>query len=131
MLFNSSDYFLFLPLVLLVYVLLQRAGLRAQNAWMLLASYVFYGWWDWRFLGLLFGTTLNDYLVGMGLERTPDPRRRKALILLSIGVNLGVLGFFKYYNFFVSSLIDAFGGMGIHLQAPTLKVILPVGISFY
>ncbi len=131
MLFNSSDYVLFLPLVLLVYVLLRRAGLRAQNAWLLLAGYVFYGWWDWRFLGLLFGTTLNDYLVGLGLERTADPGRRRLLILLSIGVNLGVLGFFKYYNFFVSSLIDAFAGFGVHLQAPALKVILPVGISFY
>jgi|KBSSwiStaDraftv2_1062776.scaffolds.fasta_scaffold00839_10 D-alanyl-lipoteichoic acid acyltransferase DltB (MBOAT superfamily) len=131
MLFNSSDYVLFLPLVLLVYVLLRRAGLRAQNAWMLAASYVFYGWWDWRFLGLLFGTTLNDYLVGIGLERTEQPRHRRALILLSIGVNLGVLGFFKYYNFFVSSFIEAFAGIGVQLQAPTLKVILPVGISFY
>ena len=131
MLFNSADYVLFLPLVLLVYVLLRRAGLRAQNAWMLVASYVFYGWWDWRFLGLLFGTTLNDYLVGLGLERTEDPRRRRLLILLSIGVNLGVLGFFKYYNFFVSSFIEAFAGIGVHLEAPTLKVILPVGISFY
>jgi len=131
MLFNSSDYVLFLPLVLLVYVLLRRVGLRAQNAWLLVASYVFYGWWDWRFLGLLFGTTLNDYLVGLGLERTDQPARRRALILLSLGVNFGVLGFFKYYNFFVSSLIDAFAGIGVQLQAPTLKVILPVGISFY
>jgi alginate O-acetyltransferase complex protein AlgI len=131
MLFNSADYALFLPLVLLVYILLRRAGLRAQNAWLLIASYVFYGWWDWRFLGLLFGTTLNDYLVGLGLERAERPRRRRALILLSIGVNLGVLGFFKYYNFFVSSFIDAFAGIGVTLSAPTLKVILPVGISFY
>jgi alginate O-acetyltransferase complex protein AlgI len=131
MLFNSADYVLFLPLVLLVYWLLRRAGLRAQNAWLLIASYVFYGWWDWRFLGLLFGTTLNDYLVGIGLERAEEPKRRRALILLSIGVNLGVLGFFKYYNFFVSSLIAAFAGLGVHLEAPTLKVILPVGISFY
>jgi alginate O-acetyltransferase complex protein AlgI len=131
MLFNSADYALFLPLVLLVYVLLRRVGLRAQNAWLLVASYVFYGWWDWRFLGLLFGTTLNDYLVGIGLERTTQPSRRRALILLSIGVNLGVLGFFKYYNFFVTSLLDAFAGIGVQLQAPTLKVILPVGISFY
>jgi alginate O-acetyltransferase complex protein AlgI len=130
-LFNSADYVLFLPLVLLVYVLLRRAGLRAQNAWILIASYTFYGWWDWRFLGLLFGTTLNDYLVGLGLERTAEPGRRRGLILLSIGVNLGVLGFFKYYNFFVASLIAAFAGIGVQLQAPTLKVILPVGISFY
>jgi alginate O-acetyltransferase complex protein AlgI len=131
MLFNSADYVFFLPLVLLVYLLLRRVGLRAQNAWILVASYTFYGWWDWRFLGLLFGTTLNDYLVGLGLERTQDPARRRALILLSLGVNFGVLGFFKYYNFFVASLIDAFAGIGVHLQAPTLKVILPVGISFY
>jgi alginate O-acetyltransferase complex protein AlgI len=131
MLFNSSDYVLFLPIVLLVYLLLRRVGLRAQNAWLLVASYTFYGWWDWRFLGLLFGTTLNDYLVGLGLEKTQEPRRRRALILLSIGVNLGVLGFFKYYNFFVSSLIGAFAGVGVHLEAPTLRVILPVGISFY
>ena len=131
MLFNSADYVLFLPLVLLVYVLLRRVGLRAQNAWMLIASYVFYGWWDWRFLGLLFGTTLNDYLVGLGLERTEKQSTRRLLILLSIGVNLGVLGFFKYYNFFVASFIEAFAGIGVHLEAPTLKVILPVGISFY
>jgi alginate O-acetyltransferase complex protein AlgI len=131
MLFNSADYALFLPLVLLVYLLLRRAGLRAQNAWMLLAAYVFYGWWDWRFLGLLFGTTLNDYLVGIGLDKTERPEHRRLLILLSIVVNLGVLGFFKYYNFFVSSFIDAFAGIGVHLEAPTLKVILPVGISFY
>jgi D-alanyl-lipoteichoic acid acyltransferase DltB (MBOAT superfamily) len=131
MLFNSADYALFLPLVLLVYILLRRAGLRAQNAWLLVASYVFYGWWDWRFLGLLFGTTLNDYLVGLGLERAERQARRRALILLSIGVNLGVLGFFKYYNFFVASFIDAFARIGVTLSAPTLKVILPVGISFY
>lgn len=131
MLFNSADYVFFLPLFLLVNLLLRRAGQRAQNAWMLVASYVFYGWWDWRFLFLLFGTTLNDYVVGLGLERTADPRRRRLLILLSIGVNLGVLGFFKYYNFFVTSLIEAFAGIGVHLEAPTLKVILPVGISFY
>ncbi len=131
MLFNSADYVLFLPLVLLVYLVLRRAGLRAQNAWLLVASYTFYGWWDWRFLGLLFGTTLNDYLVGIGLERTQKQSHRHALILLSIGVNLGVLGFFKYYNFFVASFIQAFAGIGVRLEAPTLKVILPVGISFY
>jgi D-alanyl-lipoteichoic acid acyltransferase DltB (MBOAT superfamily) len=131
MLFTSADYVFFLPIVLLVYLLLRRCGLWTQNLWLLAASYVFYGWWDWRFLGLLFITTLNDYVVGLGLGRTERPSRRRVLILLSIGVNLGVLGFFKYYNFFVSSLIDAFAGIGVHLEAPALKVILPVGISFY
>ncbi len=131
MLFNSADFAFFLPAVLILYLLLRPAGLRAQNLWLLIASYIFYGWWDWRFLFLLFGTTLNDYLVGLGLERVESPTRRRALLMLSIGVNLGVLGFFKYYNFFVTSFVDAFAGIGIHLSAPTLRVILPVGISFY
>ncbi|HVO44946.1 MAG TPA: MBOAT family O-acyltransferase [Steroidobacteraceae bacterium] len=131
MLFNSADFAFFLPLVLLIYLLAGRVGLRLQNLWLLIASYVFYGWWDWRFLGLLFGTTLNDFLVGRFLEREADQRRRRVLLLLSIGVNLGVLGFFKYYNFFVSSFVAAFAGIGIQLHPATLRVILPVGISFY
>lgn len=131
MLFNSADYLWFLPTVLAVYLLLGRVGLRVQNAWMLLASYVFYGWWDWRFLALLFASSLNDYLVGLGLDSIKTPVRRRLLLFLSLGVNLGVLGFFKYYNFFVSSLIDAFASLGIVLHASTLKIILPVGVSFY
>ena len=131
MLFNSAEYLLFLPFVLAVYLLLRRVGLGAQNLWLLIVSYVFYGWWDWRFLGLLFGTTLNDYLVGLALAKVENPRYRRALLALSIGVNLGVLGFFKYFNFFVESLVEAFAGIGITLHAPTLRVILPVGISFY
>jgi len=125
-------YCFLLPLVLLVYVLLRRAGLRAQNRLDADCQLCFL----WLVglalpLGLLFGTTLNDYLVGLGLERTEKQSTRRGLILLSIGVNLGVLGFFKYYNFFVASFIAAFAGIGVHLEAPTLKVILPVGISFY
>jgi alginate O-acetyltransferase complex protein AlgI len=131
MLFNSSEYILFLPLVLGVYLLLGAKHLRAQNAWLLLASYVFYGWWDWRFLALLFGTTLNDYLCAIGMMRFERRSQRRALLTASIVVNLGVLGFFKYYNFFVSSFIEAFARIGIELHSPTLKVILPVGISFY
>lgn len=131
MLFNSVEYVLFLPTVLLVYLLLARVGLRAQNLWMLVASYVFYGWWDWRFLGLLFATTLNDYVVGLLLHAAKDIGRRKLFLGVSIGVNLVVLGFFKYYNFFVESFIVAFASIGVELHAPTLRVILPVGISFY
>lgn len=131
MLFNSADYAYFLPAVLIVYLLLGRVGLRAQNLWLLVMSYVFYGWWDWRFLGLLFITTLNDYGVGLGLAHVTQQRRRHALLFASIAVNLGVLGFFKYYNFFVASFIAAFARLGVELHAPTLKVILPVGISFY
>lgn len=131
MLFTSAGFILFLPIVLLGYALLARVNLRAQNLWLLIASYVFYGWWDWRFLGLLFITTLNDYIVGIGLNRTDDDRRRRLLLMLSVGVNLGVLGFFKYYNFFVDSFVSAFAAAGITVHAPTLRVILPVGISFY
>jgi alginate O-acetyltransferase complex protein AlgI len=131
MLFNSAEYALFLPLVLSIYLLLKPVGLRAQNACLLIASYVFYGWWDWRFLALLFGSSLSDYLVGIGLSRLQDERHRKALLAVSISVNLGVLGFFKYFNFFVGSLVDAFGEIGVDLHAPALRVILPVGISFY
>ncbi len=116
MLFNSAEYLLFLPFVLAVYLLLRRVGLGAQNLWLLIVSYVFYGWWDWRFLGLLFGTTLNDYLVGLALAKVENPRYRRALLALSIGVNLGVLGFFKYFNFFVESLVPPPAGIGITLH---------------
>lgn len=131
MLFNSAEFLLFLPIVLGVYLLMGARHLRAQNAWLLLASYVFYGWWDWRFLALLFGTTLNDYLCAIGMSRYEERAKRRALLTASIAVNLGVLGFFKYYNFFVESFIAAFARVGIELHSPTLKVILPVGISFY
>jgi alginate O-acetyltransferase complex protein AlgI len=131
MLFNSAEYILFLPTVLVVYLMLARFGLCAQNIWMLTASYVFYGWWDWRFLALLFASSLNDYLVGVGLSAVKQASRRRALLFASLAVNLGTLGFFKYFNFFASSLIDACAGLGIQLHPPTLRVILPVGISFY
>lgn len=132
MLFNSADYLWFLPTVLALYFLSGRLwGFRAQNVVLLIAAYVFYGWWDWRFLALLFLSTLNDYLVGIGLDTLQKQAHRRLLLALSISVNLGVLGFFKYYNFFIDSLIDAFAGLGVTLHAPTLKVILPVGVSFY
>ncbi len=131
MLFNSVIYALFLPVVLALYFLCGRIGLRVQNFFLLCASYVFYGWWDWRFLALLFGSTLNDYLVGLGLGAINNPSRRRALLLMSIVVNLGILGFFKYFNFFAQSLAASFARAGVVVDMPTLKVILPVGVSFY
>src|SRR5690349_6324212 len=135
MLFTSPEYLLFLPLVLGLYLVIGyfggRGAVRLQNIELLVASYVFYGWWDWRFLALLFGTTLNDYLVGIGLGRSENASRRRALLTASIAVNLGVLGFFKYYNFFATSFGELFARLGIELSPWTLKVILPVGISFY
>ena len=99
MLFNSLAFALFLPTVFLLYWLIPRHCLRAQNAFLLLVSYLFYGWWDWRFLSLLFASSLLDFLVGLGLQKTEHPAERKALLACSLIGNLGMLGFFKYYNF--------------------------------
>ncbi|MCV6628454.1 MAG: MBOAT family protein [Flavobacteriaceae bacterium] len=131
MLFNSLEFAIFLPLVFGLYWFLLQGHLRMQNFLIVLASYLFYGYWDWRFLGLIIFSTVLDYTVGVLLDKTEDTYRRKLLLWVSIVVNLGFLGFFKYYNFFVNSFIDAFASLGIHLEGSTLKIILPVGISFY
>lgn len=130
MLFNSLEFVLFLPLVLLAYWKLFR-GHVARNAILLFSSYIFYGWWDWRFLSLIIFSSLVDYSVGWFLGEMKDGFGRKALFGLSLAVNLGLLGFFKYYNFFAESLMEAFGGVGIPLNQWSLQIILPVGISFY
>jgi D-alanyl-lipoteichoic acid acyltransferase DltB (MBOAT superfamily) len=131
MLFNSLDFAIFLPLVFVIYWFVLGKKLRLQNAFVLLASYVFYGWWDWRFLSLLVISTLVDYVVGRQMLIIKDGVKRKLLLILSLGVNLGMLGFFKYYNFFVESFTQAFTLFGQDLNPQTLKIILPVGISFY
>jgi alginate O-acetyltransferase complex protein AlgI len=127
-LFNSLSFLAFLPLVLLLVAVLPS---RWRNPALLAASYYFYGCWDWRFLGLLFGTTVIDYWVGKTIFATRDPAARKRILLISIGANLGVLGFFKYCNFFVGSFQALLQSVGLAVSAPTLSIILPVGISFY
>ena len=131
MLFNSIEFFIFLPLVFLIYWFLVNRNLKLQNIFLLIASYVFYGWWDWRFLSLIIISSLVDYLVGLKLSQTEKPVLRKYLLFLSLGVNLGILGFFKYYNFFIDSFVDAFSFFGQDLSVSSLKIILPIGISFY
>jgi alginate O-acetyltransferase complex protein AlgI len=131
MLFNSIDFALFLPLVFLLYWTVFSRTLRLQNAFLILTGFVFYGWWDWRFLGLLIFTSGTDYLVALGLERSADERRRKALLGVSLVANLGLLGFFKYYDFFITAFNDAFTVMGLPFGLRTLGLVLPVGISFY
>jgi D-alanyl-lipoteichoic acid acyltransferase DltB (MBOAT superfamily) len=131
MLFNSFAFAIFLPIVFALYWCLQRKGVQIQNILLLAASYFFYGCWDWRFLGLVAASSAVDYLIGIGLDSTDDSRRRKALLWTSIVVNLGVLGFFKYYGFFIESLVAAMEAVGIQANIHTLQVILPVGISFY
>ncbi|MCF8295977.1 MAG: MBOAT family protein [Saprospiraceae bacterium] len=131
MLFNSLNFALFLPIVFILYWFVFQKNIRFQNLFLVIASYVFYGWWDWRFLSLIIFSSMIDYQVGLGLGKTEAPGRRKLLLYTSLLVNLGLLGIFKYYNFFVDSFIDMFGSFGITLQARSLNVILPVGISFY
>jgi D-alanyl-lipoteichoic acid acyltransferase DltB (MBOAT superfamily) len=97
----------------------------------LVASYVFYGWWDYRFLSLILASTLVDYLVALSLEKQKRKQSRKLLLFISLFFNLGLLGLFKYYNFFIESWVDAWASAGITMQVSTLSIILPVGISFY
>lgn len=130
MLFNSLEFPLFLLIVFMVYWMLNKR-LRVQNAWLLLSSYFFYGWWDWRFLILIFFSSLVDFLVSQKLERTETRKARNVLLGVSLLVNLGVLGFFKYFNFFLDNFVAAFSFFGTHLTVDRLNIILPVGISFY
>lgn len=130
MLFNSQEFLLFLPVVFALYWALKR-HLKLQNALVLIASYVFYGYWDWRFLSLLALSSLNDYVIGLLLDRTNKPQKRKGLLALSMLVNLGILGFFKYANFFISEAIQVIESLGFEAHPWSLNVILPVGISFY
>ena len=131
MLFNSIDFAIFLPVVFLLYWFVVGKNLRLQNMFVVVASYVFYGWWDWRFLFLIIFSTIVDYTVGLGLERSSDKAKRKLLLLISICVNLGFLGFFKYYNFFLDNFVAAFTFFGYEISPNSLNIILPVGISFY
>lgn len=147
MLFNSFPFAVFFLLVLAAYVL-SRRRLHIQNVVLLVASYTFYGWWDWRFLLLILASTLIDYVCGRLLDRcrgdtacldaTPDApppatsaRTRRAILVASVCANLGILGFFKYYDFFAASCAEVLQAIGLPLQPRLLHVILPVGISFY
>lgn len=131
MLFNSLDFAIFLPIVFLFYWFVVNRKLKIQNCLIVVASYVFYAWWDWRFLSLIFFSTQVDYIVGRLLTRENDSLKRKILLWISIIVNIGFLGFFKYYNFFLDNFVTAFSLFGAKIQASSLSIILPVGISFY
>jgi len=131
MLFNSIDFALFLPVVFVLYWFVFKNSLRHQNLLVVAASYVFYGWWDWRFLGLIIFSTVLDFFIGKSLAKTTHELNRKLLLYTSVAVNLGFLGVFKYFDFFVSNFIEAFSLFGVELSAGSLNIILPVGISFY
>lgn len=131
MLFNSIDFAIFLPIVFILYWFVTNKNLKLQNFLIVAASYLFYGWWDWRFLALILVSTLVDYTVGQKLRNEENKLQRKTLLWISILVNLGFLGFFKYYNFFLDNFITAFSFFGSEIKANSLNIILPVGISFY
>lgn len=128
MLFCTWNFGLFLLIVVGLYYLVPR---RRQNLLLLFASYVFYGWWDWRFLGLIALSTGVDFVVAQRLGRTEAEDARKRLVWVSLVVNIGVLGFFKYFDFFTNSVAAGLGAIGFEPHLPLLEVILPVGISFY
>ena len=131
MLFNSIDFAIFLPVVFLLYWFVFHRDLKWQNTFVVVVSYVFYGWWDYRFLSLLFISTMIDYLVAKALMNSIKTNQRKNLLTLSLVANLGILGFFKYYHFFVDGITDAFTFFGFSVSGASWHIILPVGISFY
>ncbi|UCD18029.1 MAG: MBOAT family protein [Candidatus Zixiibacteriota bacterium] len=134
MLFNSFVFAIFFPLVFCFYWLLP---FRAQNIFLLIASYIFYGYWDWRFLSLIAISTTVDYIAGINIDRehsrddAGSMRRKKAWLAASVCTNLGILGFFKYFDFFIESFAGVLDAMHIPVDPLYLNVILPVGISFY
>ncbi len=129
MLFDSPVYFVFLIPVVLAY---WRLGHRAQNVFLLAASYFFYGWWDWRFLALMIGSTMMDFLIAQKIAPSRSNPNRKAWLIFSLVLNFAILGVFKYFNFFVDSFSEALVSLGIHgIPLPLIRIILPPGISFY
>lgn len=131
MIFNSIEFLLFFPIVFVLYWFVTHKKLSWQNTMMLVASYIFYSWWDWRFLFLLVFSTVLDYYTGIKMYDSTSLKQRKFWFRLSVIINLGFLGFFKYYNFFVDSFFDSLSYLGITISKPLLQIILPVGISFY
>ncbi len=128
MLFNSFIFLFFLAVVLPVYFFLPR---RSKSGWLLLASYVFYGYWDWRFCSLLLISTVADFFIGQALHQSETTQIQKRWLLLSMTINLGILAFFKYFNFFADSFQTFVSPFGMQLDYLHLNIILPVGISFY
>ncbi|MFZ5569877.1 MAG: MBOAT family O-acyltransferase [Thermodesulfobacteriota bacterium] len=131
MLFNSIEFAIFLPIVFILYWLTAARHPRFQNSLLLAASYFFYGWWNWRFLILIIISSGVDFWIGTLMGNRTDPVQRKRLLLASLTVNLGILFFFKYCNFFIISFIDSFLLFGKRLDIRTLNIVLPIGISFY
>lgn len=130
MLFNSLEFFFFLPIVFIGYWFVFKPSLRLQNLFILVASYFFYGWWSWAFTGLLLLSTILDFAYGFGVASS-DQKKAKLFLWLSIINNLGILGVFKYYNFFATQFQQGLESLGFHSNPTLLNIALPIGISFY
>lgn len=131
MLFNSIEFAIFLPLVFSIYWILQKKGIKAQNSFLLFSSYFFYGWWDWRFLFLIIFSTVLDFYLARAISSENSDKKKKLFLILSLSANLGLLGFFKYFNFFIENFTNAYTLFGNSFGYDRLDIVLPVGISFY
>lgn len=132
MFFNSFEFLIFLPTVFVLYWFVFNKKLSVQNSLILFSSYVFYGWWDYRFLTLIFFSTIVDYIIGLMIPKQDSKKKQKLLLFVSVFFNLSVLGFFKYYNFFIGSWVDLISSLGYEIKSIwTLNIIMPVGVSFY
>ena len=131
MLFNSFEYIIFFLIVFILYWFVCNINIRVRNLLLLLVSYLFYGWWDWRFLSLIFASSILDFSLAILIDKSNNLRTKKVFLALSLLFNLGMLGIFKYYNFFIDSFIDFSSLFGIKVNPNSLNIILPVGISFY
>ncbi len=128
MLFNSLQFLVFFIIVYGLYLALEH---KWQNRMLLVASYIFYSAWDWRFSSLIVFSTVLNYFCGLRIHATDDVKKRKFFLIVSLIGNLGILGFFKYFNFFMANFYGLFNYFGIALQGRTLNIILPLGISFF
>ncbi|KAA3617831.1 MAG: MBOAT family protein [Calditrichaeota bacterium] len=131
MLFNSITFFIFFSIFLILYWGFAKKNLKLQNFMILIASYVFYGWWDWRFLSLIILSSIIDYAAGIKIHNSFDQSGKRRYLFISLLVNLGALGLFKYFNFFIESWNESWQMFGIQMSLPVMQIILPVGISFY
>jgi len=131
MLFHSPEFLLFMIALIFIYWVILKGNRRGQNWMLLLASYMFYGAWNWRFLILIFISSICDYYIALRMNDEENRKKRKGWLFLSLGINLGILGFFKYFNFFISSFAELLQLIGFQANIPTLNIILPIGISFY
>lgn len=131
MLFNSFEFIVFAVTVFFLYWYVFNKKIKYQNVFVILVSYFFYGWWNWKFLFLIFGSSCIDYIVGQKIYKAESKKVKRRWLYLSLLCNLGALGLFKYFNFFIDSFITLMNSVGLQANAFSLQIILPVGISFY